>query len=498
MAINRINNKGFVTDRNDTTNSLTIDSGNIIISNGTLTISGSKIGPIGSSTIAYVTTTGNDSTGIKGNQALPFLTVQAALNACVTDDTVLIGPGTFTATTAVTIPQAVNRIRIKGASSSLATGYPGVTILTSLINVDPFDISANLDSTHNRSGVIFEDLTIASGGGTAVFRCDGSNCARNGFMSSIGPVFINVNLFVGSALFKYCLSGPTFQYCRLGVSTINIINCGASTFFYTECPNSPNTGVFSFDGDDPLSPTVQGIVRFFASRFGGSGALSFITLGGQQRILVDSASTIGGLRGSNLSVATGSALFPGVYCRGTIAGQSPSVDFASAGAELPNTATAMNFDFRGTSWGGDGSGVATATFKVSGAGLPQAIRMEGSNATFGGAPFLAIPIMLNSMSLTAGNGINLVCKGLFIPTMSLITSGTGTINPGQMVYNVALGSATQSCPLGFTSPVSTYVAHPSPDSFSTGFATATGYTTSSFNISTLAGGGNARVIVVWP
>jgi hypothetical protein len=52
-------------------------------------------GVVGLAGTCYVSKAGNDATAVRGNLALPFLTVQAALTAALSGDTISIGPGTY-------------------------------------------------------------------------------------------------------------------------------------------------------------------------------------------------------------------------------------------------------------------------------------------------------------------------------------------------------------------------------------------------------------------
>ncbi len=51
--------------------------------------------PAGFSNYLYVDINGNDATGERGNSALPYLTIQAALNVALSGDIIKVGPGTF-------------------------------------------------------------------------------------------------------------------------------------------------------------------------------------------------------------------------------------------------------------------------------------------------------------------------------------------------------------------------------------------------------------------
>lgn len=71
----------------------TINAGDLLTSvNGV--IRGTKPGFLQT---CYVSVTGDDATGQRGNSALPFATIAAALAASSAGDVILLGPGTFTA-----------------------------------------------------------------------------------------------------------------------------------------------------------------------------------------------------------------------------------------------------------------------------------------------------------------------------------------------------------------------------------------------------------------
>jgi hypothetical protein len=81
-------------------------------------------------TVTYVAPNGSDITGERGNPLLPFATVQAALNASLDNDVVLLAPGTYAP---VTIPPTLSVIGLKGMgvrNQAVIEAPPGTSPLT--------------------------------------------------------------------------------------------------------------------------------------------------------------------------------------------------------------------------------------------------------------------------------------------------------------------------------------------------------------------------------
>lgn len=127
----------------------------------------------------YVSTAGNDGTAVRGNMALPFLTVQAALNAALSGDTVYIGPGTFTENISIPTLDVLSIIG-SGIGSTVLTDAVGLTLdytatgqarqlyvaRLSIVNTSgntALNLNANANADFARNGFTFDSVQIEAG-----------------------------------------------------------------------------------------------------------------------------------------------------------------------------------------------------------------------------------------------------------------------------------------------------------------------------------------------
>jgi hypothetical protein len=222
---------------------------------------------------------GNNSTASVGG--LPYLTVNAAVSAVSSGQTVYILPGTYTLTSGITIPSGVS---IRGMSLQTCTvQMVNVTSPTTLItmgeNTRLEDLTLRLTSVehNNLTGIIFgEDTTRTAKLRTCVLTVDNSGASSGGSSDVIG-VRCNGTGTLGAASFSFnSLKGSTINVLSNGagnkrgilVSNTNIVTCrdlnvyvakptsGASTGSYVgvETNDSANTGSIQ------LRSTTVGVV----------------------------------------------------------------------------------------------------------------------------------------------------------------------------------------------------------------------------------------------
>jgi len=86
--------------------------------------------------VCYLTTAGNDSTGVVGDVAKPFLTLTAAMNACSSGDVIVVARGTYAEASPLVHKSGVNVIGLSGGSSCS-------------IDVDEYQLSGNLGNLQN-------------------------------------------------------------------------------------------------------------------------------------------------------------------------------------------------------------------------------------------------------------------------------------------------------------------------------------------------------------
>lgn len=439
----------------------------------TLVPAGLLIGTLGPSNALWVDGVyGVDATGQRGNQARPFLTIQAALNATQTGDQVIVAPQAFAVAAPLTIPATTTKLSVKGGGSvnvqaqspTQLTGAPGISV---------WDLGANL----GLSQVMFEDLAMtASGAGAACVKADGSLYAANQF-TPLGVTFSRCG-FTAISGGSVCFA---LKYARIWqLSNCYLIGTTASTMVSSSTMiilgGSLATPItIDYDGTDPLRTTTQNLLTIT----GGAVFSTFtdIIMSGQSRLRVDAGSSIDSLTGNNLSV-TG-AIRPSVLMYGGVG----VVDFQTTAAKmLPDTtANSITLDFTGATFTG-----GSVKMEVTAPATAQAVQMAGARST-------------TAFTLTANAGINVSAKGQGFRAPTYITGGTGTIDPGVLVLApLALAGNNQAAALGFTSPVTTYVPDVTIDTLATGPAAANTFTAVGFNVQTAAGGGNARITINWP
>jgi len=413
---------------------------------------------------------GNDTTGTRGNENLPFATIQAALNAMLTFDVVELAPQIFQITTPLLIPASVVDCTIVG---SMPTGYTpfasfsgsvGGTLILSLAG-DVFDLGTNLGLASFSAGN-FAMFSVA-----AAISANGSAYAKDAFLAS-GLTLSNCNIVGGTITTKYV--GSFFAVgCTITGSAISHTSGGAVMYrncYGTGLANSPSL-LAAYDATDALATTTKQTVALTQGTIiGGVGAPAFVTLSGQCSLVVDQSSMIGGLKGSSLSVNGAKA--PSILCSGYIgAANTGVVDFSSAGAELPDTATVLTWNFKGTRlYGNNGTnnnGPSIVRFKVGGAaGSFQTVVLDASVAT---------PLV----TFTADAKIHLTMRGADVPQPVYTTPGAdGDIVPPMLTgtIDISAGGAVAKTwvQLGYAGLIRTGAA---PD---TAFITSSGATADAF------------------
>jgi len=363
---------------------------------------------------------GNDSTAARGNQNLPFATIQAALNAAQTDDTVWLAPQRFTLLASLTIPATIVRLTITGTTVNANYSVGSTQVATTIIGVslDKF----NLNSATLLTRINFTNFNFSSSSaGFYSVRADSSLGAN----SQLSPTFNNVqglNLFFKRIAVGSLYNSQGAQPCVYqGCLTVQLFN----SQMQGDCTNSFDNTV------DPATYTGT-LVLQYGSTLGS--VFSPFTLSGQGQLYVDESSTLsGGLKGSGLLAPVGSNA-PTVVCAGYLSG---TVDFSTAGSELPDTATALVFNFQGCRFvtGGIASpgfapaGSSIIKFKVGGSAVNvQTVIMEDT-------------LLPKACALTAGARVNILGRGSRWPSVVLATpDATGAIDPPTLTGAIDLSA----------------------------------------------------------
>lgn len=371
---------------------------------------------------------GNDTTGTRGDDNLPFATIQAALNAMQTNDLVLLAPQRFVLTATLTIPSAVVNGGLSGSVAAVSpiASAPQLQAASEIrfVGGNVFNLGANLGLTLFQISNVFLTST------TLAISADGSAYAKNAFLSQ-GLWLYNVTLF-GDITTKYV---TRFEMMNSRSETGTHTHTNGNAFNYTQCYSPVAGNIFAYDATDPLATTATMVAQVRdASVLGATGSLGFITLTGQAFLSVDESSTIGGLKGVGL--AASGVKVPGARVAGYIGGaNSGAIDFATAGSELPDTATAMVWDFRGARLSTASpvpaftTQVVTAKFKVGGAATNfQTVKLD-STTTLPGVTF------------TADAKIHLTMRGADAPQAVYTTPGAdGDITPPMLTGTVDISA----------------------------------------------------------
>lgn len=376
---------------------------------------------------------GSDTTGQRGNANRPFATIQAALNAALTDDTVWLAPQRFTLTQALTIPNTIVRLTIMGTttnpgSNALSAQQPCTIIIGA--NLNRIDVSTNTALAR----LSVENLSFANA--TAGFY----SIKADGTTANLTALQIFINNVAGANIFAKRIGAVTGWNCT--ASGTNVL-AGVIAILTAQ---SLLTGATTFSYDVSTDPAAGGLLLVQ-----NGSTIGALTLTGQPNVVGDQTSTFTSIVGSGL-LAPASGKQPAI----SICGFAGNVDFASAGAELPDTATALTVDFsaaRFVTSNGIVTTPATAIkFKVAGAAAnAQTVKL---NDTITGP----------GCTITANQGANIVGRGASWPTTTLSTpDASGSITPPQLWGTVSLAAGgtvahTWAGDLGITGLTRTGVA----------------------------------------
>lgn len=336
---------------------------------------------VGPSNAVYVDPAGNDTTGTRGNFALPFLTIEAAFAATHDGDEVLIAPGSYQPTIPLTPPGGVTHLIVRGSGNSVDTAAPlaGTTIDGSLLGGTAVFNFLNL-----MNYVLFENFIVPSP--SAGLRFDGTTSA--GQYGLAGGIFIrNVTASLEANFVN------TLQVCGGEIISSCVVNtCSNVLFEATDGAVGVSVTWDDTSGTKPSSGRVK--LEYHAARTGG------ITVGGQAVVEIGKGSTCLNIVGAALSVANG--LAPQVRCYGRV------TDIVNFNPQLPDTAVACVMDF-------DGALIQGATIAFGVVGSPPTHRQTVSmrNAT--------VPTAI----ITAGNAVDIDTTSLALSTgLQAQTSGT--------------------------------------------------------------------------
>lgn len=431
----------------------------IVIPNGS---GGATVVP--PSNILWVAIGGNDGTGQRGNQALPFATIDGALAAMQDGDCIRVGPGTFAGPTAP-IPAAL-------ASGSVVGTGPGVTFVQNAAGGWVF-------SNAPRLSWIFLNLVLQGAPGNVIVDADGTTQGGVSTFFPNGISFGNVVIPQGNLNIVLCGS-VTFTQCALGFdpgSSHIFGTCGSAIM--NRCTMTGGSIFSEYNADDPLGPgpaaNTQNILAIDTNLIDTS-----VFLVSQGCLTGTKGSTVGTINGQVMSMSlTG----PGTAPRVVWPGQVGTVDFGSGGLrELPDGPLQVILDFNGADI------LGPSTYRVA---APAANRQTvNANAYHGGN------VLVNDGVTWRGRGATFASP---INTGFLSTSlgSTGTVVPPSFAMGpVANAGGPTTITYPFTLDDTDYAVAVDLDAIIGAVDIATtARTVTDCTVTVTGSGGNLRVII---
>lgn len=347
---------------------------------------------------------GNDATGQRGNAGRPFATLDAAIAAALTGDTLSLAPGTYEPPTAQ-LRAALLRLTIQGS------GPQNCVIDAQGLGRPCLDVGG-----FERELYVIKGVRFAQDDGDLCISADGTGAAAGSFFTT-GALSFGECVFAGGAnLFKYVgtlvLELVTDVVSALPGNETTIESCASVTVL--DCVSPTRTWYVLLNNDDALAPTSGGTAQLGPVRFVGTVALGSLVLAEQGRVLCDTGSTIGAVSDSGLSIpvinpawlpspqsfagtlASLDLAFPdaqnlvdlnGALCLGNVAvtgsvGATNTTRVAARGTVFQGTVTAgeaVLADLRGASFSGGPLGNIITTGS-NGAVLPPPVTFPPVNA----------------------------------------------------------------------------------------------------------------------
>lgn len=274
----------------------------------------------------YVSSGGSDATAKRNVASLPYATVQAALNAASSGDTILVGPGTFTG--AITWPNVDNlKLRGMGAevtriTSTANDGIPTIkfpnTLTSTVLSATIQDLEIEkTDTTSTTNACLFVDITGTGG----ILSSNTGLTLRNVKATRNAPAGAGAGFY------------DSFSFSQ--VNNINMFACAGSARFFN-CGTAYALGCkFSGQGDvfgglitnwsNPSGTVVtagQGLQRYIGCVMTGSTAngVNGLQIGGAPRVEFTDAVVTDGLANNGTLTRYSAALVPVVRFRGQIDG----------------------------------------------------------------------------------------------------------------------------------------------------------------------------------
>lgn len=403
---------------------------------------------------------GNNATGVRGDAALPFETLTAAMAVMQSGDTISLASGDY-APPAGPIPAALLSGVIVAPSGPSQT-----TINAAGTGLSCLDFTGAARDIWNIRGI-----RMNNDPGALIIDADGTGQPVSTFFANGALAFHECVFLEGDILARYC-GTVIFQECTdVGTGLLTINSCNFSLFVDAMIFGGRNM-LIDLDNDDPLAP-VSGGLQLGPVRFNGGCVYPFgtITLANQGGVYAAPGSIVPTFTATVLTVAVAG---PGFLPSLELLGQVSSLDFSNNG--WPSGSL---IDVPG----------ATFTGAVSMAGAPGAfgIQFNGTEASFDLTVAIGEGVRANlrDSSFTQGILTSLSCSGI---------SGAGVIPP-----TFAMGPEVVASPTVFTIPFALvgadYAVAVDIDDANAGVCATTIRTPVGFQVQPQAVAGNMRAIV---
>jgi hypothetical protein len=221
---------------------------------------------------------GNDSTGTVGG--LPFLTVQAALNACSSGQSVWVLPGTYNLTAGIVMATGVS---MRGFSIQTCTiQMLGVTANTTLLTMSSQsrieDLNLKLTSSghYTLKGIVFGGTTTTDAKlRTCVLTVDNSGATAGGSSNVYGIECSGPGSLTPSSFSFNCLKGSTVNVLSNGsgnkrgviVTASNVVTTRDLNIYVAQ-PATTSSGTGSYIGVETADPSNVGSIQLRSTTIG--------------------------------------------------------------------------------------------------------------------------------------------------------------------------------------------------------------------------------------
>lgn len=312
---------------------------------------------VGLANTAYVSTAGNDGTAVLGNEALPFSSIQAALNALVpgVGGAVVIGPGTYTED--LVVPD-LPRVAIVGSGVN-------VTFVESLAGT----VLTYVAGAPGDESFLIQDISLSAAGALPAIVFDGNGQTDFCFDCEFYAVRVSAGAATPPGTFKQ-MNNLNFRQASIVGSALPIVLDEVTLCFFLFA--AVLTGVdIGWDEAAPLPATPRLPITFIASRLGDIlgffGGTVGLNLRNQAAVTVDADTVVTNISDTGLSYDGAGLVGPQLRCYGQIGISTlPAtgvVTLALPAIPAAPSAAFMVFDFSGATFFNDNA----VTFTVGGA-----------------------------------------------------------------------------------------------------------------------------------